>query len=221
MVFGWVTFASGLEVPARHEHSLKSCDGVLQADEHGLRFTPSQASRKDHVYDWKWQDVQRLAVSPSRLEVLTYQDVRWRLGADRSQIFRAKSEGDFEAIYNLLKDTLDQRLVAKLADASVITLRQIPVKRLGRIEGSEGWLKIGADRIVYESSKHSQSMTWRYKDIQNINSAGSLRLSLTTAQQDFHFQLKQELGDAEYDDLWRRVLGAQGLRVFGAKPSER
>ena len=46
------------------------------------------------------------------------------------------------------------------------------MKLLGLIQGSQGTLLIGEDRIVYRTGQREESRTWRFSDIENIASAG-------------------------------------------------
>lgn len=212
LILGAAVVAPAVEVPVRHEHWRKGCDGVLVVDETGIRFTQTVSKRKPHHWEWTWLDVQRLVVSDDRLEVVTYKDVRWRLGEDRKYAFRAAAGHSFAPVYELLRDRREVRLSAQLADARVVPMWQIPVKRLGRIMGSEGELKVGADRIVYETATRSESATWRYEQIEAISRIGEDRLSLATPIGRYVFVLKLPLEETRYDELWRRVQKARGLK---------
>lgn len=217
MALASVSRAGAVEIPAEHSHWRKGCAGVVQVDEEGIRFLPKVSGPKAHQWSRSWQDVQRLELSADRIVVVTYEDVRWRLGADRAVEFRAARGQDFLAAYQFLRNRGDVRLLAKVADAFEQTLWEIPVKRLGRIEGSQGRLKAGLSRLIYESSSHGKSMTWKYKEIQNISFLANDRLAVATAAGQYIFQLKSPLEEARYDELWRRVQAAQGLRlVLGA-----
>lgn len=99
------------------------------------------------------------------------------------------------------------------------------MKRLGRIRGSEGALLVGADRIVYRTSRQGDSRTWRYSDIENISTSGPFQLTITTFERDkfhygnykgFNFQLKEALDEARYDELWRRLNQSKGLKLIGS-----
>lgn len=114
----------------------------------------------------------------------------------------------------MLKDRLDQRFIAELADAGVRPMWEIPVKHLGRISESQGLLIVGETRIVYQTARKDDARTWRYEDISNISTSGPFNLTLTTFERakshygnrkDFNFQLKEPLDQRKYDELWRRL----------------
>jgi len=213
----------GYEV--RHEHLRKGCTGTLRIDERGVSYQEISKKKKKHPHSWEWryQDIQQLEIGPEEVRVLTYQDNQWKLGADREYRFRAPAGAGFERAYGLLKDRLDQRLVAALADSDVVPLWQIPAKRLGRISGSQGMLIVGRDRIAYRTEQKGESRTWRYNDIENISSSGPFQLTVTSYERarshygslkGFNFQLKEPLSEDRYNDLWRRLNRQKGLKLL-------
>jgi len=211
-------FATDLRFAVRHDHWRKGGDGVLVVSEQGVSF--EEAKSKSHSWRWSYQDIQKLEIAPQRLRVLTYEDVRWKLGADREFEFAARS-GDFKAAYELLKDRLDQRLVGALGDPDVKPDWEIPAKLTERFRGASGVLKFAADRVVFETGRPARSRTWRWRDIDNLSSSGPFELTLVTFERarthygnrkGFNFQLKQPLAEERYTQLWRRLNGEKGLK---------
>ena len=217
-------FAQPFEYKARHEHLRKGGDGTLIIDEKGVSF---QEAGKKHSHSWHWdyRNIQQLEIAPKTLRVLTYQDNKWKLGADREYRFDLLSDDAFSDAYSFLKGRLDQRFVAALPDAAVKPLWEMPVKHLLRFAGTEGALIIGEDRIVYKSDKEGDSRTWRYSDIENISSSGPFQLTLTTFERalahygslkGFNFQLKEPLKEDCYDEIWRRINATKGLKFLAS-----
>ena len=64
-----------------------------------------------------------------------------------------------------MRNRLDRRFIADLADNDVVAELVIPGKRLGAVTGSQGALAFGEDRIVYQSARPEQSRTWRFADV--------------------------------------------------------
>jgi hypothetical protein len=112
----------------------------------------------------------------------------------------------------MLSARLDQRFVAEVPDRVPNLLWSAPAKMLRGRLGSNGDLRVGADRIVFESSKDSR--TWRYSDILAIASESPFELTITTLDRETRIQLKQDLPEERYNDLWRRISEANGLHVF-------
>ena len=205
-----IVFAAALPMLGA-EYRVKN--GTLSIDARGVSYQETGTKHPRHD-SWSYQDIQQLELAPARLRVLTYQDNRWKPGAARSYTFDALPGQDFMASYPLLKDRLDQRFVAELADPAVQPLWSVPVKLRGTITGSEGVLAIGPDRIVYTTARQGASRTWRYGDIDNIANPGPFELTLTTFERalehygnrkDFNFQLKEPLDERRYNELWRKL----------------
>jgi hypothetical protein len=196
--------AAEIGFEARHEHVYKDCRGTMTVDERGVSYQ----GENTHSWRWSYQDIQELKLGPRAVRVLTYQD--------RTYNFR----GDIPAaVYALWKNRLDQRFVAEIADPQAAPEWRIPVKHLLRMNGSQGVLEIGRDRIVFKTDRPGDSRTWRYSDIDNISSSSPFQLTITTFERarfhygdrkGFNFQLKEALSEARYDDLWRRINRQQG-----------
>lgn len=202
--------------------------GSLVITEQGISYQET-SKKKDkkpedlHHGQWDYEDIQQLLVSPQKLTIVTYKDRKWLLGMDQEWEFRLPSGETFNSAYNMLKNRLDQRFVAALAEREIAPLWQIPVKLLGRIRGSEGILQMAADRITYYTDAKDESRTWRLEDIENVSSSGPFQLTLTTYERakshygnlkGFNFQLKRALNERQYNQLWRRVNQDKGLEFL-------
>ena len=152
------------------------------------------ATRRPHRFHWNWQDIQQLELSDGKLvRVVSYHDRVALAGQDQPFTFLLDGRVDLTPVYRELREKLDQRLVARLADAAGAPLWTLAVKRLGAVRGSEGTLLVLAEGIVYKTETPWQSRTWRDSDIDNISTSGPFELSVTTLERNgvFHFQLKQ------------------------------
>jgi hypothetical protein len=203
--------------------------GVLEIASSGVSFEETYRDGKKpkhpHAWRWAWDEIQQLKIEPKKLTVLTYRDNAWKLGADREYEFELRSDRSFQEAYAMLKDRLDQRLVAAIPEPVGSPLWEIPVKHLLRFGGDEGVLQVGEREIVYRSEDRGESRAWRYEDIDNISSSGPFQLSITTFERakthygdrkGFNFQLKQRLEEDRYNDLWLRLNQTKGLKILGA-----
>lgn len=205
---GWIA-ASAAPFPMRHEHLRKGCNGVMTVDDNGVRF----AGPKGHSWTWKYPDIQQLRLEPTRIRILTYQDDKRRLGADRA--FEFTGAPPYETLLQIWRDVMDQRFVAALPpQANVEGVFTIPAKHLKRISGSEGALVFGDDSIAYATPASGDSRTWRYSDIDSISSSGPFQLTITTFERarsdygdrkQFTFQLKQPITEARYNEIWMQI----------------
>jgi hypothetical protein len=226
-------FGQELRFDVRHERALGDHRGVLSVDDEGISFeqtpTPKQTEkaakggkrpgvRKER---FPYPDIQQLWVAPDKLVLVTYKDRKWFLGIDKEFVFWPESLGEaFTPVYEKLRTKLDQRLTAAIADSPARVEWELPVKLLGTLQGSEGVLQIGEDRIVYSTPSARTSRTWRLEDIENISTSGPFQLSITSFERakaqygnrrGFQFQLKHKLDEKQYNALWRRLQRDKGL----------
>jgi hypothetical protein len=227
--------AAELTYEVWHHRALKDHNGVLTVGEKGVAYqqvlpegkgkaNPKKPPKLESIR-FDYQDIQELWVSPDRLRLVTYKDRKWLLGVDKEFEFSLPKGKSFDSAYAMLKDKLDRRFVAALADAQPVVLWELPVKLMGTIQGSEGILQVGHDRIVYKTERTRQSRTWRYQDIENVSTSGRYQLTLTTyerakthygSMKGFNFQLKQPLDEKRFDTLWKRLNQDQGLQFLTA-----
>ena len=227
------SFAQDFRYDVWHEHSRPpylhkaGSMGALTITDAGVSFEEvykdGKKTKYPHAWRWDYQDIQQLKIAPKSLTVLTYKDNKWKLGADREYEFDLVSDKTFEAAYDVLKNRLDQRFVAVIPDHISNILWELPVKHLLRFGGDEGVILVGPEEIVYKSAKASESRTWRYKDIDSISSSGPFQLTVTTFERakthygdlkGFNFELKQQLEDGRFNDLWLRLNRSKGLKVL-------
>jgi len=221
LIFSFAVCGDSLTVQVRHEHLRNGVTGNLEISESSVSFRES-GKNSSHSWEWKYEDIQQLTLSPADLRILTYEDQKWKLGLDREYRFDKLPKDFAPQVYPLFRSRLDQRFVADLAEPDGRLLWKVGAKLHHRLGGSQGTILIAEDCIVYETEK-GQSHTWRYGDIDNISSSGPFDLSILTMERsswyhgsptEYHFQLKEELRDDRYNDLWRRVNQTEGLQIL-------
>ncbi len=225
--------AAELTYEVRHQRALKDHSGVLTINEKGVGYQqviPEGKRKKDakkapklERVQFDYQEIQELWVSPDKLVLVTYKDRKWLLGIDKEFEFFLPKGKSLDTAYTMLKDKLDRRFVAAVADSQSGMLWELPVKLLGAIQGSDGVLQVGSDRIVYKTDKPRQSRTWRYQDIENVSTSDRYQLTLTTyerakshygSMKGFNFQLKQPLDEKHFETLWKRLNHDKGLQFL-------
>ena len=229
-------WGQGLQFDVRHERALKDHPGRVTIDDLGVQYeqvltakqqakaTKGKKPPKLERARWDYHDIQQLWLSPEKLVILTYKDRKWFLGVDKEfEFYLTGKDQSLTGIYERLKSKLDQRFVAALADAQTLATWEMRVKLLGTIQGSEGVLQVGEERIVYKTDKKGGSRTWRLEDIENVSTSGPFQLTLTTheraktqygSMKGFNFQLKQKLDQQRFDLLWRRLNRDKGLQFL-------
>lgn len=192
-----------VEFPVTHVHLRRDEPGRLQIEPDGIQYTETKSHKKPHEYRWAWTDIQKLVLEPERLEIVTYKDVKWLAGLDKK--FEFRGEG-LEAAYPLLNKSLPRRLIPEIAVVAGLGLSvEVPAKRLEGRSGQEGLLRIGLEKIVFESSGKDGSHTWVLGEVENISSSDPLELTIASLGTDYRLQLKQPLPEGVYDGLWRKL----------------
>lgn len=203
--------AQSYEFSVEHEHTLRSCRGKLVITPEKIEY---QTEHKDHSRVWRYDELQQIKVeSPKKLELVSYEDQKWRMGLDR--VFKFKLlEGEITAeISALLLERATRPLVTSVAPAHEdAPAFETPVKHLHRFGGCLGTLKIYPDHVVYESQDMpSDSRYWRYGEIQNFSQSERYRFEIVSFEDKFggpkayNFQLREALPATAYDYVWARV----------------
>ena len=211
LIFTAALAAQNLRYEVRHDHLRKGAPGVLAFSDQGVSFEES-GKKAEHSRKWAYEEIQSLELRPSRVRILTYEDRARLLGRDREYTFDGLPAGAAVELYGMLTRRLDQRFVAWVADKSVTPLWSVPAKMLRGRSGSSGTLTVAAAHIVFDSP--GESRTWRYSDIAGVTTENPLELTITSLDRETRFQLKQVLPEDRYNDLWRSISEANGLRAF-------
>ncbi len=217
-----IAAAQSFEFPVECERMFRNHRGTLVITPDGIEYRTSQ---KNESRSWRYKDIQQIKiVSPTVLEILTYEDQRRMLGRDR--IFR------FRLLEGKITAEVSALLVAKAARPAATSVTPVTdgepkyepaVKHLHAFGGCEGTLKIYPDRVAYESADNpAHSRYWRYSDIQSFSHSTRYRFEVTTFEDKFggptkvyDFQLKEDLPAQAYDYVWVRVNPAE-LYPYGS-----
>lgn len=218
-MLGFASF--GAEV--RHQHLRKGGMGQIEIGENSISF--KEAGKKSaHSWEWKYENIQQLTLSPTELRLLSYDDAKWQLGRDREYVFDQLPKEFFTEAYPRLRERLGQRFAEHLGVPEVTPLWEVGVKLQHKLGGSQGTLRFAEDRIGFKTDKTGESHTWLYTEIENVSSSGRFDLSIITAERsswsrapvtDYDCQLKQALTEERYNNLWRTINRANELKVAG------
>ncbi|HLJ49723.1 MAG TPA: hypothetical protein VKU01_27105 [Bryobacteraceae bacterium] len=187
--------AQPVAFPARLRHLHGGVKGTLTFSDTAMEFDERR---------WNYEEIQALVLSPTSITIRTYEDVRWRLGRDREFTFDGLPDTAAVKVYALLSARLDRRLVAEIKAPTDDPVWHGGAKLLHRLSGINGELSIDADRVVFVAA--CSSRTWRFRDIDNLSSAGPFELTLTSLDGEARFQLKQALPETRFNEIWRRII---------------
>lgn len=216
VAFGVAAAAAPLSFPVRHRHPHGGGMGTLTVTAAGIQFVET-GKKAAHSHSWKFADLQRLELSENMIRLRTYEDVRWELGRDREFIFDRLPEGEAAKLYPALSGPLNGRLTARIAVVVAPVIWRAPAKLRSGTGGANGELEIGDSSVVFDAAGARAPRTWRYSDIRNISSADPYDLTVTSHDGETRFQLKQPLSEERFNELWRRISEANGLRAFDSR----
>lgn len=210
LIFGGEGLAQEFTFPVQHDHAIGSCKGDLIIAQDGIEY--KTAHRKD-ARRWAYTDIKMVKlVSPQKVEVLSYESSRAKLGRDRTFEFKVQKGEVSKEVSEFLLSRVSRPLATSFVKSEEKAQYEIPARHRHRLGGCQGTIRVYADRIVYESTRPESSRLWRWSDIQSISRSGPYQLSITSYEPKFggptkayNFDLKEALTEAGYDYLWARV----------------
>jgi hypothetical protein len=219
--------AQSYEFTAEHEHMIRNCRGKLVITPEKIEY---QTNHKDHSRQWLYTDLQQIKVeSPKELELVSYEDQKWRAGLDRIFKFKLREGEITSEVSALLVERATRPMVTSVRPTDeVAPTFETPVKHLHRFGGCLGTLKIYPDQVIYEAKDEPEdSRFWRYSDIRSFGLSDRYRFEITTFEDKFggpksyNFQLREELPRGAYDYVWARVYPSRLQRGDNlAQPAE-
>ena len=210
---------SAQTLQVRHDHDpWGSCEGELHITENGIRY---DTEKQEHQRDWAWVDIQGFdRQSRERFSVLSYEDLSWHLGLDRSFDFTVLPGED--GLEQSTFERIEQGLARPVTDRIPKALEpeyQVAVKHLHVFGGCEGTLTFGDEWVVYDTAHTEDARSWRRNShIANVWSSNQFELELRVLEENqwafdkakrFVFQLKEPLDRNYYEALRREFLLAQ------------
>ncbi len=203
--------AQSYEFKVEHERPLRKQQGKLIITPEKIEY---RTDHKGEARAWRYDELRQIKVeSPRRIELVSYEDQKWKLGLDRVFKFKVLEGEITPEVSALLMERASRPLVTSVApmtnDAPVF---EALVKHLHRFGGCIGALKIYPDRVVYETKDEpGDSRFWRYTNIQSFSQSERYRFEIISFEDKFggpkayNFQLREELPAQAYDYVWARV----------------
>lgn len=204
--------AQSFEFSVEHQHTLQDCRGTLTITADKIEY---QTVHKEDVRVWRYLEIRQIQViSPTKLEITSYEDQKRMLGRDRIFTFKLLDGQISPQISALFIEKTRYPVATSVMPVTAESPKfELAVKHLHTFGGCEGMLKIYADRVVYQSAdKTENSRYWRWSDIQSISRSGAYQFSVSSFEQQFggptktfNFELKERMDEAVYDYLWEKT----------------
>jgi hypothetical protein len=167
-----------------------------------------QYNDKNGKRSWKWSyaDLKRIEIaSAKQLVLFTYENQKFPPGAERTFKFTLQDGEITERIYEFLLSRAPRPLLSRVIFSSVDTVFILPVKHRHLLGGCHGKLKVGEERIIYETADSQDGRIWLFKDITSIGKVDLYDFRITTLVETYTFDLKEPMSSKVYDFLWERV----------------
>jgi hypothetical protein len=209
-------YAQPFTFNVKHDHLRGHCIGKLIIDQGGIEYdTENSKDRRK----WSYHDLKRIEISSRKeLNLFTYEDLKYRFGAEKKFEFEL-AEGEITPdIYQFLLSKVTRPILTRVAYPSTPFLFTLPVKHRHLLGGCQGELKVGEDRVVYETRDPEDSRIWFYKDMESIGLLDAYSFRLTTTGENYTFDLKVPISNQQYEFLWDRVYRLQNLYPENAQP---
>jgi hypothetical protein len=194
-----------------HSHFWRSCKGKLVFGDTTVEFI---TEKKEHARNWKYEDIQQLALAPGRISILTFNSREIELGADRVFNFKVLSGALNDQFRKGIESKLMRPLVSSIVPEPAQARFSIPARHRLFLHDSQGILEFGDNHIVYRSGNPKDSWIWRYDELLSIGSTGPFQLRIGALQKtggeygeekNYVFDLKRRLKPAEQDFLWEKI----------------
>ncbi len=216
ILFFFSSWARAETLMVRHDHNpWGKCTGEIIITDDGIEY---RTKKQKHNRQWKWVDIQSFdRKAASAFSILSYEDQRLSLGADRSFNFTILPEAETmsEETYQFISQHLSKPGLDRVS-RKIEAEYQVPVKHLHTFGGCEGTLYFGEEWIVYETDHEEDARTWkRDQEVQSVWSLNRYQLEIHVFEENkrafdktrrFRFQLKEPLNGDYYDRLRREFI---------------
>ena len=187
--------------------------GKLVISEETIEF---RKDNPEHSLTWRYRDIQHFdRISLTEIEILTYEDVAWKLGKDRSYRFLLVSGEISDALFEEITAKIGLPATDRSVDDAPEEAARLPVKRLTTFGGSEGELVFGDSAIFYITDKEKNAREWRIdRDVDSVWALNRYELELHVYESNrrdfgstrvYRFQLKEPLDPEFYRQLKLRL----------------
>ena len=134
------------EFPVEHDHAWRSCRGALVITPERIEY---KTESKEHARAWTYSELKQIkVVSPTALELTSYEDQRLMLGRDRVFAFKLLEGEITPEISMLLMERATRPLVTSVPPTSEGEPRfSAPVKHLPEAVYDYVWTRVFPSRL--------------------------------------------------------------------------
>jgi hypothetical protein len=181
--------------------------GELRFTAEAVEFHPN--GEKDFS-KWDFPDIQLLdRVSPTEIRLLTYEDMRWQLGRDRTLHFILESGSLTDSLFDEVEAKLERPAANRVLSGLTAPTGRLPAKHLHPMGGCEGELLFFPDRVAFDSEQDKHDREWKLgEQLESVWSSDPFELEFLTREPRasmWRFKLKRRLDAQVYKTLTLRL----------------
>lgn len=181
--------------------------GTLRVDDAGISFAP--AGEPENTRFWTYPDIQHFdRLTSTEIVLLSYEDVSWRFGRDRSYHFVLSTGELSDGLYRRIAGRMEKPTTNRVVQAPDDVEQEILAKNLTTFGGSEGTLYLSKGRVTYVTEASEKSREWLLgSNVDSIWSSDPYRLEVHAYEGSpgsfrkprvYKFALKQPLNPEVY-----------------------
>ncbi len=188
--------------------------GQLQISESGVRYRSDNGTT---LIEIPLVDVLTGDLSdPKVIRIKTYDRVKRRLSGRQAHTFRLRESVHGDALTLFLSKSLKRPVVGAF-ELSSKPLAQIRAYHRHRLGGCHGSIYIDQQGIRFVSERSSDSRTWRFEELETVGTMNRFHFRVSSLTETFNFDLQQQLPDAAYDLVTRRVYSLESTSATTSK----
>ena len=153
-------------------------------------------------------DVYEADVSHLReIRIETYDLVKRKLMQRQAYTFKLREGEHGPDLARFLAAHLKRPIVGFLANSPASEAYELPAYHRHRFGGCHGKLRIDATGIQFVSERAQDSRTWSYADIETVGTMNEFHFRVSSLNETYNFDLKEQLPAAAYNLSFKSVTG--------------
>jgi hypothetical protein len=179
--------------------------GELVIDQTAISYKSEDAKKSIQI---SLGDVYEADVShPRKIRIETYDIVKRKLIGRQSYMFKLREGEHGSDLTRFLTAHLKRPVVGFLASSPAGEAYELPAYHRHRFGGCHGKLRVDAGGIQFVSDRAQDSRTWAYAHIETVGTMNEFHFRVSSLNETYNFDLKEQLPAAAYDLSFKSVTG--------------
>lgn len=149
---------------------------------------------------------------PREVRIETYDIVKRKLMQRQAYTFKLReAEHGGPDLARFLAAHLKRPVIGFQANSPQGAVYELPAYHRHRFGGCHGKLRIDATGIQFVSDRAQDSRTWSYADIETVGTMNEFHFRVSTLNETYNFDLKEQLPPAAYNLSFKSVTGLEPI----------